>query len=379
MPVATGSGRSNLWVRDATVFRLRHAFTAISLLVIATACGPSDPVRTVALAECDSTRAADPKSGLPEFCDHPQGPVMVELPAGRFLMGSTEKEAVHEVPKHLHHVLAYEKPQVEVEIGYPFAIGKYEVTFAEWDRCVEAGWCSYTPDDEGFGRGDRPVINVNRGDAVEYVLWLREVTGEPYRLPTEAEWEYAARAGTTTARYWGDEVGEGLTVCDGCGSKWDERSTVPVGSFAPNPWGLHDMLGNAGEWVADCWSPDHSDATRDGSARQGIPKSWQDGECTWPVKRGGSWDTFAWAVRSAYRSNFRPGRGPSGRPWSDRTYSSGFRVARDIDEADQPPSSLNSDRSAGPDSPVRGFDLNVGERERPSHPTDQGNVQAPAM
>jgi formylglycine-generating enzyme required for sulfatase activity len=295
------------------------------------------------VAACDSVGTINPQSGLREFRDCPYGPLMVELPPGRFLMGSPDGEeaaALH--PTRPEWTESLDKPRVEVEIAYPFAIGKYEVTFADWDLCVDAGGCTYRPKGRRRGRGDWPVVYIARWDAEEYIGWLREITGQRYRLPSEEEWEYAARAGTTTTRYWGDEIGAGMAVCDGCGSPWDKRRTVPVGSFPPNPFGLHEMLGNASEWTADCWSPDHTDSPRDGSARQGHPSSWRDGECVKPVRRGGSFDTYAWAVRAANRSHSRPG------PWSDREYTYGFRVVRDVEAPDEMRGSVTGGRSAEP-------------------------------
>jgi formylglycine-generating enzyme required for sulfatase activity len=220
-----------------------------------------------------------------------------------------------------------EKPQVEVDIAYRFAIGKYEVTFAEWDRCVEAGGCSYEPEDEGWGRGDRPVIHIARTDALEYTEWLGELTGQPYRLPSEAEWEYSARAGTTTARYGGDEMGYGMAACDGCGSRWDKRSTTPVGSFPPNQFGIHDMLANASEWVADCWHENHEGNPSNGSARVETSPWWKAGACERPMKRGGTYSSYTWAVRAAWRNYYWPG------PWTERkSDSQGFRVARTLSE-----------------------------------------------
>jgi formylglycine-generating enzyme required for sulfatase activity len=312
----------------AAVSRFGSPLTTLSLLVAATACGAPEESRTGNVPVCESGGTVNPRSGLREFRDCPYGPYMVELPPGRFLMGSPDGEeaaALHVTRPAWTETL--DKPQVEVEISYPFAIGKYEVTFAEWDLCVEDGGCTYRP--KGRRRGDRPVVYVSRVDAEQYVDWLSETTGQQYRLPSEEEWEYAARAGTTTARYWGDEIGEGMAVCDGCGSRWDKRSTVPVGSFPSNAFGLHEMLGNAEEWTADCWSPDHSDAPRDGSVRPGHPSSWRDGECVRPVKRGGSYATYTWAVRAASRSSWRPG------PWSDREYTYGFRMVRDITATDE--------------------------------------------
>ncbi len=261
-----------------------------------------------------------------EFRDCPGCPTLVVLPRGRFLMGSPEGEAVDELSENWHHLLQFEKPQVEVNIGYPLAMGKYEVTFAEWDRCVEAGGCSHDPDDEGFGRGDRPVLNVNRLQAEEYLRWLSKETGHHYRLPSEAEWEYAARAGTTTARHWGDEIGEGMAACVGCGGRWNGRSTAPVGSFPANDFGLHDMLGNAYEWVSDCYTRGHDGSPSDGSPRLEESPFWEDGTCTVHVRRGGSWASPAWEVRAARRKAINT-RGPWG--FAGDRYA-GFRVVREL-------------------------------------------------
>ena len=127
-----------------------------------------------------------------------------------------------------------EKPVHDVTIAAPFAVGKYEVTFAEWDACVAAGGCTHRPDDEGWGLGTRPAINVSWDDAQEYVRWLSRETGKSYRLLSEAEWEYVARAGSATKYPWGDDVGTNKANCDGCGSQWDNKRTAPVGSFKPN-------------------------------------------------------------------------------------------------------------------------------------------------
>jgi formylglycine-generating enzyme required for sulfatase activity len=267
--------------------------------------------------------------GLREFRDCPVCPLMVQLPPGRFLMGAPEgEEPASRNPNRPEWTELAEKPQVEVEIAYPLAVGKYEVTFAEWDHCVAAGGCTHIPDDNGWGRGDRPVINVSRDDAEEYIRWLTQLTGQPYRLPTEAEWEYAARGGTTTARYWGDQIGRGMAICDRCGSRWDKRSTVPVGTFPPNPFGLHEMLDNVTEWVADCWNPDHTGARTDGSARIEDSPWWRNGRCERPMQRGGAWGYFTWTVRAAKRSYFSPCCSITGKPWNPRGDSRGFRVAR---------------------------------------------------
>lgn len=171
-------------------------------------------------------------------------PEMVVLPAGEFMMGSpnTEKDREYE-----------EGPQHEVTIVKPFAVSKFEVTFDELDACYELGGCKARLIDQGWGRGSRPAINISWDGAKEYVAWLSRRTGKPYRLLSESEWEYAARAGSDTAYSWGDDIGNGNANCDGCRSQWDGISTAPVGSFPANAFGLHDMHGNVWEWVEDCY------------------------------------------------------------------------------------------------------------------------------
>jgi len=238
------------------------------------------------------------------FRDCGSCPEMVVVPAGRFTMGAAPSE-----PGFEHD----EGPQHEVEIKR-FAIGRFEVTFAEWDACVAAGACTHIPDDEGWGRGNRPVINVHWFDVQVYLDWLSRRTGHRYRLPSEAEWEYAARAGTTTPYWWGDTVGGGEANCAGCGSEWDGRMTAPVGSFAPNPFGLYDMLGNVTEWVADNYRPNYHLAPTDGSA-------WEAVTVEYYVGRGGSWYSTPLNIRAANRQ--------FAWPWLMEA-DFGFRVARDL-------------------------------------------------
>lgn len=209
-------------------------------------------------------------------------PEMVVVPAGSYMMGS-EKGSSDEEPVH------------QVTIAQPFAVGKYEVTFAEWDACVAGGGCNgYRPGDRGWGRGHRPVINVSWKDAQTYVRWLSEQTGEAYRLLSEAEWEYVARAGTTTHYTWGNKIGRNRANCNRCGSQWDNKQTAPVGSFAANGFGLHDMHGNVREWTQDCWNERYAGAPSNGGA-------WESGECSLRVLRGGSWNYFPTFLRSAFR------------------------------------------------------------------------------
>lgn len=188
----------------------------------------------------------------------------------------------------------YERPAHRVTIEYPFALGVYEITFEEWHACAQDQACKETPDDHGWGKGRNPIINVTYDDIADYLKWLSEKSGRTYRLPSEAEWEYVARAGTTTQYWWGDQVGKNNANCRKCGSKWSGIGSAPVGSFLPNPWGFYDMNGNAWEWVADCWSPHYALAPTDGRART-------DGNCKEPVTRGGSWYYFSKLSRSAYR------------------------------------------------------------------------------
>ena len=218
-------------------------------------------------------------------------PEMIVIPAGSFTMGSpvTEKNRS-----------AGEGPQHPVTIAKPFAVAKYQLTFADWDACVTGGGCnSYKPNDQGWGRGQRPVINVSWEDAQQYVAWLSQVTGMTYRLLSEAEYEYAARGGATTAYPWGDDIklnGTAMANCDGCGdSQWGGKLTAPVGSFAANGFGLYDMVGNVWEWTEDCVHDNYNDAPTNGSA-------WiTGGVCSNRILRGGSWGGSPGNLRAACR------------------------------------------------------------------------------
>jgi formylglycine-generating enzyme required for sulfatase activity len=158
--------------------------------------------------------------------------------------------------------------------------------------------------DNGMGRGTKPVFNVSWDDAQQYVAWFTQMTGRPYRLLTEAEWEYPARAGTTTAYYWSDGIGKANANCNGCGSQWDNRETSPVGSFKPNAFSLYDMAGNVFQWVEDCYHDNYDDAPADGSA-------WTNGDCSLRVLRGGSWVDSPSSLRVANR-NFETAGSRSG-------------------------------------------------------------------
>jgi formylglycine-generating enzyme required for sulfatase activity len=245
-----------------------------------------------------------PSSRIADFAvfrdiDAPWCPEMVALPAGEFLMGSPDSEEGR--PDH-------EGPQHRVTIGYRFALGRYPITFDEYDH-----FCDVTkrkkPKDVDWGRGRRPVINVSWHDAQAYCEWLAEAVGKPYRLPSDEEWEYACRAGTTTPFSFGETITEkdanfGLNV-----------GTTDVGIFPPNPWGLHDMHGNVWEWVADHWHGNYSGAPADGSAWIYATAEAGAGR----VRRGGSWKDNAHFVRSVCRDLADPGSGIN---------SIGFRCTR---------------------------------------------------
>ena len=264
---------------------------------------------------------------------------MVLIPGGAFMMGDDDRDGWGD-----------EKPAHSVTVP-AFRLGKYEVTVGQFRRFVEAtGYrtdaerdadentdeyafvqvgCRIFSDFVIFGNTsgrswrhpvysieeDQPVVCVSLNDAQAFMEWLAEQTGKPYRLPTEAEWEYAARAGSITEYSWGDAIGENRANCDGCGShwdNWDRRRSAPVGSFPANAWGLHDMHGNVWEWVEDCWNDNYVGAPSDGSA-------WTSGDCSRRVFRGGSWYFEPRALRSALRH------------WGDRYYiATGFRLARDL-------------------------------------------------
>ena len=271
--------------------------------------------------------AAEPKT----FRECPQCPELVAIPGGDFLMGSPDTEAGH---------FDAEGPRHKVSIR-PFALAIHDVTVDEFltflrETGYQPGLCNlrlafqwkslghglaYAPNPTSAP--DQPAVCVNWIDAQSYIGWLNDkITPSggrgPYRLPSEAEWEYAARAGTDAARWWGDDVGTGQANCNGCGSPWDNHVFAPVGRFGPNPFGLYDMLGNAWQWTEDCWNERYDGAPTDGSA-------WLTGDCRRHVLRGGSWSNLPRFVRSAARiADF------GDRQDFDNASDAGFRVARTI-------------------------------------------------
>ncbi len=268
----------------------------------------------VSVAQPAARPCIKPGSGE-SFKDCPHCPEMVVVPAGSFVMGSPESEPERE---------EYEGPQHGVRIAKPFAVGKFAVTFAEWNACEADDGCGgHIPDDRGWGRGNRPVINVSWDNAKAYVKWLSKKTGKEYRLLSEAEREYAARAGTQTPFWWGSSItpdqanyaGDAEPYQGGGQKGEDRQKTLPVKSFQPNPWGLYQVHGNVGEWVEDCWNESYNGAPTDGSART-------TGDCSQRVTRNCSWSNSPALLRAALR--YRAGT-------AFRNSSVGFRVARTLE------------------------------------------------
>lgn len=246
------------------------------------------------------TPAPSSASSTETLQDCPTCPVMVVVPAGSYTMGDDRGDRS-------------ERPAHKVSIERPFAIGKYEVTTGQWRACVAAGHCSFEAETSGPS-DDSPVRDVSWNDAQQYTRWLSGVTKQSYRLPTEAEWEYASRAGTRSRFWWGDEVGTGRANCRNCGGPWAQEQPGEVGAFPANPFGLHGMNGGVWEWVADCWHKSHDGAPTDGSSRE-------RSDCREHVIRGGSWRDDATYVHSASRFKYDT---------DVRYLMNGFRVAKTL-------------------------------------------------
>lgn len=246
-----------------------------------------------------SAKTAATAGGPEDLRDCPVCPAMIKLPPGSFTMGDPRGDRS-------------EKPAHKVSIREPFAIGKYEVTTAQWQACVEAGGCSHRLKDDPAPRS--PVRDISWSDAQEYIRWLSRTTGESYRLPTEAEWEYATRAGTDTRYWWGEHIGKGNANCKDCGGDWDHDAPAVVDAYAPNPFGLYGTNGGVWEWVADCWHRNYNGAPRDGSR-------WDKPDCREYVIRGGAWRNDSTYVHSASRFKYDA---------YVRYLLNGFRVARSL-------------------------------------------------
>ena len=252
------------------------------------------------------------------FRDCPDCPAMIVVPAAAYWQGSDDSSEL---------ALNMEKPRRMVTIDEPFAVSVHEVTMAEWDLCFNEGACTSQPTDNGWGRADRPVIMVSWNDAEEYVHWISEKTGQSYRLPSESEWEYFARAGEESDWPGGDPARicrYGNVAGAETGFRWQHPQcedklalgTAPVGSFMPNSFGLYDTTGNVSEWTADCMNLSYLDAPVDGSA-------WGRGICSSHITRGGSWITGTKEIRLPARFNLKNG---------DRNDFTGFRVVRKVKE-----------------------------------------------
>ncbi|WP_373861800.1 formylglycine-generating enzyme family protein [Cupriavidus alkaliphilus] len=273
---------------------------------------PAAPAAARPSAPAPAPPAAAPRAGTAgdgvvsttlrsaEIRDCPACPALVTVPAGSFTMGSNASDPA-------------EKPPHQVAIGQPFAIGRYEVTVEQWNACADAGGCQRIPTLADSAK-NAPVRDVSWDDAQQYVAWLSKTTGKSYRLPTEAEWEYAARGGSASTYWWGDQMRKGNANCKDCGDPWSQDAPAPVGSFAANPYGLHDVNGSVWEWVADCWHSSYKGAPTDGRA-------WNENACGARVIRGGSWREGASYMVSSTRFKYSP---------SVRQSQNGFRVARDM-------------------------------------------------
>ncbi|MCP2088820.1 UNVERIFIED_ORG: formylglycine-generating enzyme required for sulfatase activity [Paraburkholderia sediminicola] len=272
-----------------------HAATPTPTTPPATTAPPAAPA---AQAAAQKPATHPPSAG--ESRDCATCPIMIALPAGSFSMGSSTDDPS-------------EKPVHHVTIGAPFAIGKYEVTVEQWNACVAANACQKLTPESNTNKA-APARDLSWEDAQQYVKWLSKTTGKPYRLPSEAEWEYADRGGTTTAYWWGDQMRKGNANCKDCGDPWHKEGPEVAGSFAPNPVGLYDMNGSVWEWVADCWHNSYQGAPADGHA-------WDSPTCDMRVIRGGSWREGGSYMLSATRFKYSA---------SVRQSQDGFRVVKDL-------------------------------------------------
>ncbi len=308
-------------VTDGKWYRIRTAtgdtaYVYAELLTRPAAPSPSVPVRTTPAAPPASTTpppkvqalaASPPPTPTPvavksteAIQDCPNCPSMIVIPAGRYIMGDNNGDRS-------------ERPAHSVTIAQPFAISKYEITTGQWKECVAASHCSFKAETSGTD-ADTPARDISWNDAQQYVRWLSQTTKQTYRLPTEAEWEYAARAGTSTRFWWGDKIGTGHANCKNCGEPWDHATPGVVAAFPPNPFGLYGMNGGVWEWVSDCWNRSHEGAPADGRSRD-------QPDCREHVIRGGSWRDDATYVHSASRFKYDT---------NVRYLMNGFRVVKTL-------------------------------------------------
>ena len=283
--------------------------------------------QTLGEVPVEKSAGATPSPFRDRLASGGHGPDMVRIPAGKFRMGC--------IPPADEYRCESGRPVHDVTIPADFAMAVHETTFDEFDRFLEAtgrAMRNDEADDHGFGRGRRPIINIRYRTAEAYAAWLTRETGHAYRLPSEAEWEYAARAGAETVWNWGNDLGRNRANCRDCGSPWDNESTAPVGSFPPNRWGLHDMHGNVWEMVQDCEHDGYRGAPTDGTAWLkpsrflGMPNVEDENKerCAERIIRGGSWIFIGLGAQSAARVTM-----------DYRSYDSitGFRVVREVESA----------------------------------------------
>ena len=313
----------------------------LAVLCLLSACDNAAPARDNGASDNVAPARANAAPARAEDYTNSIGMKFKYIPAGRFYMGSCRLSGADKEANKKRQFMGLpakgatcpsgagvddeanynETPQHEVRIGRGFRMGVHEVTLGQFKQYIAAaGRDNLLTDDfiQYNSNGDRaPVTYVSRHDAQRFIGWLNKKEGtQAYRLPSEAEWEYAARAGTTTRYSWGNEIGRNRANCDGCGSRWDDKHPAPVGSFAPNGFGLYDMHGNVWEWVADCWHGNYKGAPTDGSA-------WTSGcsSSDSAVLRGGSWIKDPRFLRSANRGRASP---------SDRYNNYGFRLVQDL-------------------------------------------------
>jgi formylglycine-generating enzyme required for sulfatase activity len=246
------------------------------------------------------SQSSRPVAAGAEFKDCPACPALIPVPAGSFTMGSNSSDPS-------------EKPAHPVTIKAGFAIGKYEVSVQQWSACVDAGACQKVALSANSNT-NAPIRDVSWDDAQQYLSWLSKTSGQSYRLPTEAEWEYAARGGSSTRYWWGEQMAPGKANCKDCGQPWSSEAPANVGSFGANGFGLYDTSGGVWEWVADCWHTSFKDAPADG-------RSWEQPPCSVRVIRGGSWREGAAYMVSSTRFKYDA---------SVRHSQNGFRVARSV-------------------------------------------------
>jgi formylglycine-generating enzyme required for sulfatase activity len=293
----------------ARIARLQAGGTSAAPTTSTSAKTTATHTTTTSKAETTTTQKAPPAASVQkpaaattearEIKDCANCPPLVSISPGTFTMGSTAGDAS-------------ERPPHAVAISAPYAIGKTEVTLEQWNACADAGACPRIAN-EGAAKGS-PIRDVSWDDAQAYVKWLSKTTGKSYRLPTEAEWEYAARGGTATPYWWGTQMKKGNADCKECGEPWSNAAPAKAASFAPNPYGLYDMNGSVWEWVADCWHNSYKGAPADGRA-------WDEPNCRMRVIRGGSWRNGASYMLSSTRFKYDAGV---------RDGENGFRVARDL-------------------------------------------------